>query len=453
LRQQVLLAAREANAEKALGLLAARYQITDQAIKENPFSQEVEKYLKSGMAQVEEMKELRLSGSRTVSTELTTTARVKPNFLGLLTSGGGGALNAGMLWFNVISLKMAYNSLQKSSAPEYTMGFAASIFGVIGAAAATLVSVRATQKAVMLRLSVMAPGMAFGNGLVKFLGSNLFARLSGYPAIFLGLLSDLEKSKRQKAYGDTDASDLTFYGGGAVAIGSALVLEGGLAIAGATTFIPFAGWAAAAVVLLGAAVIAGGLYLHAKSSERLHNPVELWATRSVFGTRLNDGEKRPDLILDFDKKLPPFASIKDEINSWYAAYYLPSLLSNKETNQFELGHLDSKWTEPNTWVTRSWTTSTDKDALNNVPVAEFTILLRGFHLGQSKWQASLSSLADNKEIALPTTPNCYMIRGGLLLNFKNEIPNHHNVKLEIRYQPNLGIEEQALSSQTFTLEK
>ncbi|MCO7519037.1 MULTISPECIES: T6SS effector BTH_I2691 family protein [unclassified Pseudomonas] len=454
LRQQVLAAAREANAEKVLGLLAARYQITDQAIRDNPFSQAVEQYLNKGMAQAEEMKQLRISGSRTVAIELTTTARIKPNFLGLLTSGSGGALNAGMLWFNVISLKTAYNSLQKSSAPEYTLGFASSIFGVIGATAATLVSVRATQKAVMLRLSPTAPGMAFGNGIVKFLGSNLFARLAGYPAIALGLFSDLFKAERQSANGDLTSARYTLAGGVSIAIGSVVVLEAGLAVAGVTSIIPFAGWAAAALVLAGTAIIAGGMYFHAKAHERLHRPIELWVARSVFGNRINDGEAHPNIILDNDKKLPAFPSLQAEIRAWHIEHYEPKLISAEQALSLGLTGIDTKWHQSNDWSPPNWTDITNNSVVTPQPTAEFTVLLPGFAIGISEWSGSFSSHRDDNGIdVFPTSPTSLVTEAGLVLHFKKTLTHNNQVSLHLSYSSNQGLKEDTKITSTFQLER
>jgi hypothetical protein len=454
LRQQVLLAAREANAEKALGLLAARYQITDQAIRENPFSQEVERYLKSGMAQVEEMKQLRITGNRTVAVELTTTARAKPNFLGLLTSGVGGGANAGMLWFNVISLKTAYNSLQKSSAPEYTLGFAASIFGVIGAAAATLVSVRATQKAVMLRLSSTAPGMGFGNGVVKFLSSNLFARLAGYPAIGFGLLSDFSKALGQHDYGSSTAAWYTAGGGLTMAVGSVVALEGGLAVAGATSVVPFAGWAAAGLVLLGIAIIGGGLYLHAQAHAHLHSPIEFWAARSIFGNRKNDGEVHAEIVLDHEKKLPTFPSIQEELKAWHDVHYGPRLISAEEAQFLGITGIDSGWQENNYWAPANWTAITHNEVTTTPPTVEFTVFLPGFIVGTSAWSGSLSSLREDGEMfVFPLTAACYVVGAGLILNFKSTTDNQKHASLHLAYSSNQGLMEDNEINSIFHLER
>ncbi|MDH1659790.1 hypothetical protein N5E96_25205, partial [Pseudomonas mosselii] len=219
-------------------------------------------------------------------------------------------------------------------------------------------------------LSSTAPGMAFGNGVIKFLGSNLFARLSGYPAIFLGLASDVEKSDRQKLHGNPEASNLTLYGGSAVAAGSVLVLEGGLAVAGVTSVVPFAGWGAAALVLLGAVIIAGGLYLHAKAYEHLHTPIELWAARSIFGNRKNDGEVHPEVVLDHEKKLPKFPSLQDELKAWHDEHYGPRLITAEEAQSFGITGVDSGWHENNYWAPANWTAITHNEVITTQSTVE-----------------------------------------------------------------------------------
>lgn len=454
MRQQVQQAAREANAEKALGLLEMRYQITDRMVQDNPFSQEVQRYLKSGMAQVEEMQQLRVTGSRTVAVELTTTVQVKPNVIGLLTAAGGTGLNAGMLWFNVIALKAAYNNLQNSNAPEYTTGFAASIFGVMGAAAATLVSARAAQKAVMLRVSSTLPGMGFGNGVIKYAGSNAFARVLGYPAIFSGLSSDFFKALRQNSNGDPIAAKNTLYGGLTISVASFVFLEGGIVAAAISAAFPVTGAAILATTLvLGAALIIKGLYFHDKAHERLHSPIELWAARGVFGNRMNDGEIRQGINLDLEKKLPPFNSAPKETQEWHAAFYAPRFLTNHEISNLRIPNAQSGWKDGSTWTFPNWTNITHNEVPSAPPKVEFTLLLAGFIIGISSWAARLTTHSSDKKTTEPSVQSmCYHTPYGLIVCLTSETPVKPYATLRLLYSHNQSPITNEAIERTFTLE-
>lgn len=444
LRQQVLKAAGEANAEKAFGLLAARYSITEQTIRENPFSKEVAKYLESGMARADEIKHLRVTGKRTVTIEMLTEHRTTPKLSGLLAAGSGALLNSAMLWFNIVSLKAAYMNFQDSGAEEHATGMKASILGVIGGVTATMVSVRAAQKAITLKLIPSAPGMQFGNGLMKVLDSRLLIRATVYPAIFLGLMSDYQKAERQEQKGNKSAASFTRWGSLAIATGSFMIMEGGLLLKG---------WPSLVVILLGGAILAAGVYLNFRAQSQIHTPIELWAARSLFGNGKNDGESRPWVYLNSEGKLPRYPDAHEEISAWHNEFYSPLLLSDEQTEELGLPHLTSNWHTHISPPPRHRTSAARRQSKTTTPSVEFTVLLRNFEIGRSRWTATLMAQSADGKMSHPLTPAplCFITPAGLALNFKHNIARTENVKLSIQYIPNLETDETLDATSNFTL--
>ncbi|MFK0313618.1 T6SS effector BTH_I2691 family protein [Pseudomonas sp. NPDC090233] len=287
----------------------------------------------------------------------------------------------------------------------------------------------------------------------KFMSSNLFARLTGYPPILFGLASDIFKGLRQSNNGDDTAGGFTAISGITISIGSAAILEGTLAIIGPTIVIPFAGWGAVVIVALGATLLAAGLFLQAKATERLHSPLELWAARSVFGTRQNDGEERQDIKLDLFRKLPRFDSITEEIKKWYSTYYTPLKITNEQAKELQLPNFGSRIQNISRWAHPDWGTIVQTGIEYTASLGEMTIFLRGFVLGQSTWSSKTTLIeALTKSTSLLTwTPNCTLISTGLILNFKTNLPPGSSLSLTIEYHPRAGINEENIASATLTL--
>lgn len=298
-----------------------------------------------------------------------------------------------------------------------------------------------------------APGMAFGNSLIKFLGSNLFARLAGYPAIVLGFFSDSAKAHRQFTHGDRVTAAYTASGGLSVALGSAVVLEAGLAIAGVTTVVPFAGWAAAALVLAGAAIITGGIALQSEASDRLYRPIELWAARCIFGNRLNDGEIRAGIDLDLEGKLPTFTSAHTEIEAWNKEHYGPKLISTEQALSLGAENTDTKNSQSNNWSLPDWVSTIQNSIAGPQAATEFTVLLPAFLIGTSTWSGRLSSTHEDGELEISMiTSSSYITEAGLVLHIKPALTDHIRISLHLSYNINHGPAENTEITSIFHIE-
>ncbi|MDD2007522.1 hypothetical protein ACF8QE_10710, partial [Pseudomonas sp. GLN_3] len=274
------------------------------------------------------------------------------------------------------------------------------------------------------------------------------------PAIAFSLFSDLSKGMRQLDSGNSTAGGYTLAGGVTMATGSVVALEAGLAVAGVTSIVPFAGWAAAALVLVGIAIIAGGLYLHAKAHEHLHSPIELWAARSIFGNRINDGEIRIEIILDHEKKLPAFPSLHAEIKAWHDEHFGPKLISAEQALTLGITKVDTRWNQNNHWSPPNWTAITHNEVGTFQPTVEFTVLLPGFKLGVSEWSGSLSSLHDDQRMdVFPIAPTGHIVGAGLVLHFENTLTNQEHISLHLAYSANQGLDEDNETLSIFRLER
>jgi hypothetical protein len=208
-----------------------------------------------------------------------------------------------------------------------------------------------------------------------------------------------------------------------------------------------------ALAMLGAAIIVGGFYLYSTAVERIHTPMELWAARSIFGTRLNDGEHRPNVSLDYKLKLPAFPSINEELNAWHETFFTPTVISSDQLMALGLGELENTWSNTESRPIPHWNKTTEQKELPQ-STAEFSIFLRDFVLGQSAWSATLSGgRKDSQVTTLPATPVCYLTYYGLVLNFKVDASTADEVILDVIYHPNQGLLDNTETQNRFKLER
>lgn len=457
LRQQVRAAAAEANLEKAVGLMGGRYSTLDTLTKEHALSKELKEFVDKGMAEVERSSSpVSVSGNRTVSIEQTQTSTVKPKLKSLSATAIGAGFNFGVVYFNVINLGYALKTVESKFPYETAANLASALMGLISALGAAALSTRTAYAAVMAKLGYKIPGLAYSIAVKNIVHSKLYSRLTGAPAIFLGLLSDILKGRRLGQGGNDTARNYTYAGGSSVALGSGMlvgrkaivmVLSRGMAAAGFSALIPGVGWIGAAVVLAGVGFFAAGVWFHTQAAAEKHSPIELWVARSQFGNLKNDGEQRDGVILDKDLRLPRYADANSEMKGWYQAFFAPILLDSDQAHAIGLGHMASGW----------------RDKWFSEDQIDIVVLLPGYIVGHSTWDGTLGTISSrwrNTQIFGPTLPlitvfgvepDLIVTRAGLVLHYQIHIKDAATILMTVEYNLNQGLDETAVAQASFTL--
>ncbi|WP_321871522.1 hypothetical protein [Paraburkholderia tropica] len=254
---------------------------------------------------------------------------IRPTLAGFSKTGATSALNFGAVYFNWINLASAFKDVTTNWSGENATNFASALFGTFGSLGAAMVSARAAYVVTITTIASRLPGGGNRLAAKTFLSSVAFTRLTGYPAIIAGLATDIQKGRRLgKAQNDL-ASDYTYAAGFTMFLGSAALLEGGIGVAGGAALVPVVGWGAAVVMLVGAALIVGAVWLYALADAENNRPLELWVTCSIFGNRMGDDSSK----YEADYRPKAFTTLSEELQGWYQAYYGPLLLNGDAARQ------------------------------------------------------------------------------------------------------------------------
>ncbi|WP_286897626.1 T6SS effector BTH_I2691 family protein [Achromobacter sp. UBA2119] len=456
LREQVHAAAREANMEKILGLLAGRYDTTKTTTAGSLVSQDVDDFLKKGMEEVNRTSRIKVEGNRTVVIERTQTVTAKPTLRSLSATATGAGFNIGMVYFNIINLGYALKTLEREYSHGNATNFASAILGVIGSLSVAVLGTRTTYIALMARMGYRIPGLGFSIALNSFISSKLYGRLIVGPGIFLGLITDIQKGHQLKKGGNQIAANYTYAGGISVAMGTGAIAKSSAiasaiyaatSTAGASAPVPVLGWIAAAVILTGTALIVGGMWLHSRAAAQAFSPMELWAARCQFGNLKNDGKERSGIPLDGDRRLPRYKELISETKDWYQASFAPILLDSDQAESIGLEGMESEWRD-------RWFAEDE---------VEFVVLLPGFIQGQSTWKGALVSNTHG-EINGPTSsigrpkitvhsqkPECIETAAGLVLRHHVKGEKFDGMFMTVDYKPNQGLDETAVVGASFSL--